>query len=85
VLSAASFDMLLSTAGIVCGAGLMTVTDVQLIDEGTYVCHASNGIGEVQSVIVFVRVHSELQTLSHQRSFLFDFSAVSLSVYYCVF
>jgi len=56
--------MSLSTVSVVRGAGLMTVTDVQLIDEGTYVCHASNGVGEVQSVIVFVRVFSELQNLS---------------------
>jgi len=37
------------------------VTDVQLLDEGTYVCHASNGVGDVRSSVVFVRVLSELQ------------------------
>ena len=35
--------------------------DVQLFDDGTYVCHASNGVGEAQSSVVFVRVLSELQ------------------------
>ena len=35
--------------------------DVQLLDDGTYVCEASNGVGEVQSSVVFVRVLSELQ------------------------
>jgi len=46
---------------VLCGVGLMTVKDVQLLDDGTYVCHASNGVGEGQSSVVFVRVLSELQ------------------------
>jgi len=41
--------------------GLMTVKDVQLLDDGTYVCHASNGVGDVLSSVVFVHVLSELQ------------------------
>jgi len=39
----------------------MTVKDVQLLDDGTYVCHASNGVGDVLSSVVFVHVLSELQ------------------------
>jgi len=46
---------------MLCVAGLMTLTDVQLLDDGTYVCHASNGVGDVQSSVVFVHVLSELQ------------------------
>jgi len=39
----------------------MTVKDVQLLDDGTYLCQASNGVGDVESAVVFVRVLSELQ------------------------
>ena len=35
--------------------------DVQLLDEGTYVCRATNGVGDVLSSVVFVHVLSELQ------------------------
>jgi len=50
------------TTDVVCyHVGLMTVKDVQLLDDGTYVCHASNGVGDVLSSVVFVHVLSELQ------------------------
>ena len=35
--------------------------DVQLLDDGTYLCQAMNGVGAVQSSVVFVRVLSALQ------------------------
>ena len=54
-------EMLIIIMSLCYGTGLMTVKDVQLLDEGTYVCHASNGVGDDQSSVVFVRVLSELQ------------------------